>query len=349
MKRLILFMLSLLLISGSAMAQQRITVSGTVIDAQGEPIIGASVVEKGTTTATTTDINGRFTFSVSAANATVAITYLGYKAVERSASDVAGAIITMEEDRMQLDEVVVVGYGTAKKSDLTGSITTIGENEFRKGVVRAPSELLVGKIAGVQITSNGGRAGDGTRIRIRGGASLNASNDPLIVVDGVPLDNGGISGATNPLATINPNDIETMTVLKDASATAIYGSRASNGVIMITTKKGAQGQKLKIDLSTQNSVATIARKVEVLSADEFREAVMNYPKTEQRFIDLLGDASTDWQDEIFRAAFTSDNNLSVSGSLKNLPYRVSAGFLTQDGILKTDNMKRTTLGINLSP
>jgi iron complex outermembrane receptor protein len=349
MKQLTLSLLSLLLVCSSVMAQQRTTVSGTVVDAQGEPVIGASVVEKGTTTATMTDIDGKFTLPVSATEATVVVSYLGFKTVERKAAEVAGAAIVMEEDRMQLDEVVVIGYGAVRKTDLTGSITTIGESDFRKGVVRAPSELLAGKIAGVQITSNGGRAGDGTRIRIRGGASLNASNDPLIVVDGVPLDNGGISGATNPLATINPNDVETMTVLKDASATAIYGSRASNGVIMITTKKGTQGQKLKIDFSTQNSVATIARKVDVLPADEFREAVMNYPKTEQRFIDLLGEASTNWQDEIFRAAFASDNNLSVSGSVKNLPYRVSAGFLTQDGILKTDNMKRTTLGISLSP
>ncbi|MDR3184385.1 MAG: TonB-dependent receptor plug domain-containing protein, partial [Prevotellaceae bacterium] len=319
MKRLNSFLLFLLLIGGSVMAQQRTTVSATVVDAQDEPVIGASVVEKGTTTATVTDINGKFTLSVSAADATVEITCLGYKTEERKAVDVSG-IIVLKEDRMQLDEVVVIGYGAVKKTDLTGSITAIGENDFRKGVMRAPSELLAGKIAGVQITSNGGRAGDGARIRIRGGASLNASNDPLIVVDGVPLDNGGVLGATNSLASINPGDVETMTVLKDASATAIYGSRASNGVIMITTKKGAQGQLLKIDLSTQNSVATIARKVDILSAGEFREAVTNYPKTERRFIDLLGNASTDWQDEIFRAAFTSDNNLSVSGSFKNLPY-----------------------------
>jgi iron complex outermembrane receptor protein len=178
---------------------------------------------------------------------------------------------------------------------------------------------------------------------------LNASNDPLIVIDGVPMDNGSISGMTNPLSTINPNDIESMNVLKDASATAIYGSRASNGVIIITTKKGAAGQKLKVDVSTQNSIATIARRVEVLSADQFRQLVTNNPYTGQGYIDMLGTADTDWQKEIFRSAFTTDNNISLSGAAGLLPYRISAGFISQDGILKTDNMQRGTVAISLSP
>jgi iron complex outermembrane receptor protein len=348
-------LLSLLLMSGAAIAQP-VTVQGTVIDTYGEPIIGATVAVKGTTSAVITDIDGKFSLQAPSADAIVVVTYVGYKPDERPAQAAQGATIVLEEDRMLLEEVVVIGYGQVRKKDLTGSITTVGERDFRQGVVRAPGELLTGKVAGVQIISNGGRAGDGTRIRIRGGASLNASNDPLIVVDGMPLDNGGISGAANALATINPNDVESMTVLKDASATAIYGSRASNGVILITTKKGeaggeasATGGGLGLSVSSQNSIATIARKVDLLSADEFRSAVTNYYRTEQRFIDLLGAASTNWQDEIFRTAFTSDNNVSFSGAMKNLPYRVSAGFLSQDGTLKTDNMQRTTVGINLAP
>jgi iron complex outermembrane receptor protein len=260
----------------------------------------------------------------------------------------------MREDAQLLDELVVIGYGTMKKSDLTGSITAIGEKDFQKGLITEPASLISGKVAGVQVISNGGRAGGGNTIRIRGGASLNASNDPLIVIDGMPVDNGSISGASNPLAMINPNDIESMNILKDASATAIYGSRASNGVILITTKKGSSGlgagKKMIIDFNTQFSIGTIAKRMEVLSADEFRDFVANNPYAEQRFTDMLGTASTDWQDEIYRTAFTSDNTLSVSGVLaKNLPYRLSVGFLSQDGTLQTDNVKRTTVGINLNP
>ncbi|MDR1526415.1 MAG: TonB-dependent receptor [Dysgonamonadaceae bacterium] len=337
------------LISLNVCAQNAYRVSGTVKDAAGEPAIGATVAVKGAATGTVTDIEGHFQLQVTD-NAVLVVSYIGYATQEIPVAGKSVIDVVMKEDNQLLDELVVIGYGTMKKGDLTGSITAIGEKDFQKGLITNSSSLITGKVAGVQITSNSGRAGDGNRIRIRGGASLNASNDPLIVVDGVPLDNAGISGQTNPLASINPNDIESMNILKDASATAIYGSRASNGVIIITTKKGAAGQALQVNLSSQHSIATIAKRVDVLSADEFREVVQNNPYTSPKYIGYLGNANTDWQDEIFRNAFTTDNNLSVSGSVNDfLPYRVSVGFISQDGILDTDNMKRTTANISFNP
>ncbi|MDR2622056.1 MAG: SusC/RagA family TonB-linked outer membrane protein, partial [Dysgonamonadaceae bacterium] len=336
------------LISLNVSAQNLRRVSGTVTDATGEAVIGATVSEKGTVTGTATDIDGHFRLEV-ADNAVLVFSYVGYATQEIPVAGKSVIDVVMKEDDQLLDELVVIGYGTMKKGDLTGSITAIGEKDFQKGLISNAGSLITGKVAGVQITSNGGRAGDGNTIRIRGGASLNASNDPLIVIDGMPVSNDKISGLTNPLSTLNPNDIESMNILKDASATAIYGSRASNGVIIITTKKGATGN-VKVDVSTQNSIATIARRVNVLSADEFRDLVIHNPYAEQRFTDLLGDAATDWQNEIFRNAFTTDNNISVSGAIgTTLPYRVSAGFMSQDGILDTDNMKRGTVALNLSP
>lgn len=350
-KRIILFLLVGVFTSSLnlfAQSNDRITVRGLVKDSQGIPAIGANVIEKGTSNGTITDMDGRFSVNVSP-SAILVFSYIGYETQEINVAGRTTIDITFHENAAMLEQVVVIGYGSVKKSDLTGSIAAIGEKDFQKGLVTTPSELISGKIAGVQITSNGGRAGAGSRIRIRGGASLNASNDPLVVIDGVPIDNGSISGASNILSSINPNDIESMNVLKDASATAIYGSRASNGVILITTKKGTAGQQLKVEVSTQASIATNSKKVDVLSADDFRELVKNSRYTQQKHIDLLGTANTDWQDEIYRTAFTSDNNLNITGSLKNMPYRVSAGFITQDGILDTDNMQRTTAAFNLSP
>ena len=341
------------LISLGVSAQSTRSISGTVVDEFGEPVIGASVVVKGTTSGTATDIDGKFQLNV-ANNAILVVSYIGYAAQEIPAGTSPMRIV-LKEDALMLEELVVIGYGSMKKGDLTGSITSVGEKSFQKGLVTNPTSLITGKVAGVQITSTGGRAGGGNQIRIRGGASLSASNDPLIVVDGVPLDNESIAGVTNPLSTINPNDIESMNILKDASATAIYGSRASNGVIIITTKKGATGQKLRVEASTQNSIATIARRVDVLSANEFREMITTQATNRfdadkaARYIGYMGNANTDWQDEIFRNAFTTDNNISVSGAAGILPYRASAGFISQDGILDTDNMKRGTFALNLSP
>ncbi|MBU1820397.1 MAG: SusC/RagA family TonB-linked outer membrane protein, partial [Bacteroidetes bacterium] len=243
--------------------------------------------------------------------------------------------------------VVVIGYGSQRKKDLTGSISSISSADFVKGQITSPEQLVAGKLAGVQITSNGGAPGSGSTIRIRGGSSLNANNDPLIVLDGVPLDNSGISGASNPLSMINPNDIETFTVLKDASATAIYGSRASNGVILITTKKGSSTNKMQVNFNSQFSSASPVNYVDVLSADEYRDLVNTRGNASMKA--LLGNASTDWQRQIYRNALTTDNNLSINGNLKKVPYRVSVGYLNQNGILKTSNMDRTSAAIGLSP
>ncbi|NDV69392.1 TonB-dependent receptor [Dysgonomonas sp. 25] len=354
MRRFFLLLAGCFILTSVSAQTDKVTVRGVVIDSQGEALIGVSVIEKGTTNGTQTDLDGAYEIAVPA-NAVLEFSFVGFTKQEIAVNGRTQISLTMKENAEMLDEVVVIGYGAVKKGDLTGSITAIGEKDFQKGVMTSPTELITGKVAGVQITSNGGRAGSGSRIRIRGGASLNASNDPLIVVDGVPLDVSGISGSSDALSTINPNDIESMNVLKDASATAIYGSRASNGVVLITTKKGKAGQKLNINLSTQNSLSYNSKKVDVMSANQFREAVGwaidNYPINPKptRFNNLLGTANTDWQDEIYRVAFTTDNNLSLSGSYKNMPYRVSVSYLDQDGILDTDNMKRTTGAISLSP
>ena len=351
MKRLLSITLSMLLISSIAMAQQKITVTGTVLDAQGQPFTGATVLEKGTNNAAIVDLDGHFTISVSSPDALLQFTFIGFRRIEKPASAInLSSPVIMEEDNLFLDEVVVIGYGQVRKGDLTGSITVIGEKEFNKGVATSPMELIGGKIAGVQITSNGGRAGSGSRIRIRGGASLSATNDPLVVLDGVPLDVGGIDGSSDVLSTLNPNDIESINVLKDASATAIYGSRASNGVIIITSKKGVKDQPMKIHLSSQNSISIPARMVDVMDANTFREVVMSNPFSTEKYVNYLGSAHTDWQKEIYRTAFSTDNNLSISGNIgKNLPYRVSGGFMNNEGILTRDKMSRGSAALSLSP
>ena len=349
-RKLLLLAILGIFLSMSVSAQN--SVKGNVKDASGIPIIGASVYVKGHTgIGVVTDLDGDYEFhNLPSTNAILVFSFIGFTTIEEPLNGRSVINVIMREDDQMLEELVVIGYGTAKKSDLTGSITTIGEKEFNRGQVTSPAELITGKVAGVQVTSTGGRAGSSSRIRIRGGASLSATNDPLIVLDGVPLSTGGVSGASSALATINPNDIESMNVLKDASATAIYGSRASNGVIIITTKKGASGQKLSVDVSSINSLATIARKVDVMDANEFRQVVNNNPFTSDTYIGFLGDANTNWQDEIYRNAFTTDNNITVTGSIgETLPFRVSGGFMSQDGILKTDNVKRGTGSISLSP
>ena len=335
---------------GLAVSAQNVkSVSGIVVDETNDPITGASISVKGTLTGTITDLDGNFQLTV-ADNAVLVISFIGFTPQEIPVAGISTLRIVLKEDLQMLSEVVVIGYGTVRKGDLTGSITAISERDFNKGIATSPAELISGKIAGVQIVSSGGRAGSGGRIRIRGGASLSASNDPLIVLDGVPLDVGGITGSSDVLSTINPNDIESMNVLKDASATAIYGSRASNGVIIVTTKKGQKDGKLRVNFSTVNSVSTIARKVDVMDADTFRDVVRTNPFTSDRYIDYLGAASTDWQKEIYRNAFTTDNNLNVSGSIgNNLPFRLSVGLMSNDGTLKTDNMKRSSAAISLSP
>ena len=328
------------------MAQTR-TIKGEVTDAQnGEALIGATVMVEGEKGGTVTDFDGNFSLQVSSSAKKIKVSYIGYIDKILSISD--NMKVKLESDSKALADVVVIGYGTARKSDLTGSVATVKSKDFNKGLVSSPEQLINGKVSGVQIMSNSGSASAGSTIRVRGGASLNASNDPLIVLDGVPLEQGGISGnSSNFLSMINPSDIESMTVLKDASSTAIYGSRASNGVIIITTKKGQQGA-VKVNFNTTNSLQTRAQMVDMLSRDEFVNVINQYGTDNQK--SLLGTANTDWNDEVYRTAFGTDNNLSVSGSIdKWLPFRVSVGYYNQSGLVRKDNVERWTGNVVLTP
>ena len=328
------------------MAQTR-TIKGEVTDAQnGEALIGATVMVEGEKGGTVTDFDGNFSLQVSSSAKKIKVSYIGYIDKVLSISD--NMKVKLESDSKALADVVVIGYGTARKSDLTGSVATVKSKDFNKGLVSSPEQLINGKVSGVQIMSNSGSASAGSTIRVRGGASLNASNDPLIVLDGVPLEQGGISGnSSNFLSMINPSDIESMTVLKDASSTAIYGSRASNGVIIITTKKGQQGA-VKVNFNTTNSLQTRAQMVDMLCRDEFVNVINQFGTDNQK--SLLGTANTDWNDEVYRTAFGTDNNLSVSGSIdKWLPFRVSVGYYNQSGLVRKDNVERWTGNVVLTP
>ena len=339
-----LFMILALVFSVGVSAQKTV-VKGNILDRDNLPVIGANILEKGTTNGTISDVDGNFTITVSSPKAVLLIKYIGYKDVEKAVSPMMK--IVMEEDSEMLEDVVVIGYGSVKKSDATGSVTAIKPDDFNKGLRTTAQDALVGKVPGVNVVASSGAPGAGATIRIRSGASLSASNDPLIVVDGVPVDNSTIEGGGNVIGGINPNDIETFTVLKDASATAIYGSRASNGVIVITTKKGSDSN-LRFNYSTNLSVSTITEKLDVLSADEFREFVPTVSGVPGSV--TLGTASTDWQDEIYRTAFGQEHNFSVSGKVKkNAPYRLSVGYNNQNGVVKTNNYERFTFNGGISP
>lgn len=323
------------------------TVTGKVLDENKQPMPGVAILIVGTTSGGTTDFDGNFTLSVPAGNNELQFSFIGYETVKMPIPANNNIWLQMKPQTMTLDDVVVIGYGTSRKGDLTGAVANVSSKDFNEGMISSPEQLINGKIAGVQIMSNSGSPTAGSTIRIRGGASLNASNDPLIVLDGVPLEIGGISGNnSNFLSLINPNDIESMTVLKDASSTAIYGSRASNGVIIITTKKGADS-KLKISFNTTNSLQVRTQTADMLSRGEFINIVNSNGTDAQKA--LLGTANTDWNDEIYNVAFGTDNNLSFSGKLKNIPHRVSLGYYNQDGILRTDNAERITGNISVSP
>jgi TonB-linked SusC/RagA family outer membrane protein len=337
-----------LMMSVMAFAQTG-SIKGKVLDETSAPLPGAAVTIDGTTSGATTDANGNFTISgLKSGNVTVTAKFLGYLALKKTVtvgSSVIEVNFSLKPDNQNLNEVVVVGYGTQRKKDLTGSVTSISAKDFNQGPVTTPEQLISGKVSGVQITSNSGAPGSGSTIRIRGGASLNASNDPLIVIDGIPLANTSISGVANPLSLINPNDIESYNILKDASATAIYGSRASNGVIIITTKKGKGDGKVSINFDSKTALSKITKEVSVLTADQFRTIVKEQSPGQAN---LLGTANTDWQKQIYQQAYTYDNNLSITGGIKGLPYRLSIGYLDQDGIVKTDNLKRTTASFNIN-
>ena len=351
----ILTLLLGLFLSVSAFAQS--TITGQVKDATGEPVIGASVLINGTSNGTVTDLDGNFSVNVQPGT-TLTISYIGFQKQQVAATN--GMVITLKEDQaQQMNEVVVIGYGAVKKSDLTGSVTALKPDSKNKGLVVNAQDMLAGKVAGVSVTSDGGTPGGGANIRIRGGSSLNASNNPLIVIDGVAMDQTGVKGVSNPLSLVNPQDIESFNVLKDASATAIYGSRGSNGVIIITTKKGRRG--LQVSYNGSFTVSKNSKNLDVLSADEYRGLIANKFGTDLYTLDAngnqvptaysrLGKANTNWQNEIFRTAFSHDHNVAVSGQVANwLPYRVSAGYTNQQGIIKTSNFERFTGALTLSP
>lgn len=337
---LVFFTLSVVVVN----AQSKVT--GQVTDSKsGAGLQGVTVMVKGSSVAAQTDATGNYSITA-APTATLVFSSVGYTSSEEPISGRSVVNVVMNQTAEKLSEVVIIGYGSVKKTDATGAVTALTSKDFNKGSFSTPEQLISGKIPGVQITSNSGIPGGGSTIRIRGGASINAGNDPLIVIDGVPISNEGVKGLPNLLASLNPNDIESFNVLKDASATAIYGSRGSNGVILIVTKKGRRG-KPQISFSTQFSVGKVPKKVNVLSADEFRKFVNANGTPAQ--IALLGNANTDWQNEIFQTSLGSDNNISFSGSFNNIPYRISLGYLNQNGVVRTDNFQRGTVAINLSP
>lgn len=356
MKRNLMFKVLLMLVIGcflsiDAFAQQ-ITVKGLVKDTAGEPIIGANVVIKGTTNGTITDFDGNFQLNANKGDIIV-ISFIGYQPQEAQAA--ASMNIILKDDTELLDEVVVIGYGSVKKDDLSGSVVAIKAEEMNKGAVTSPQELIMGKVPGLSVSQGDGAPGAGSTIRIRGGASLNASNDPLIVIDGIPVSNDAAPGTPNALATINPNDIETFTVLKDASATAIYGSRASNGVIIIQTKKGTQ-DKIKVSYSGTFTAKDPYKRIETLDAQSFREVMQaQYPEGTaqsadiQRILNVYPNQSTDWQDAIYQTGLSTDQNIGIAGKAGFMPFRISLGYNTEKGTLKTSKYERYTGAVNLSP
>ena len=335
----------LLCLSFPALAQ-KITVTGTVVDPVGEPLTGASIIAEGTTMGTAADIDGNYRIEVEP-NAVLVVSYVGYD-TQRIAVEGRNVInITLSENTVMLKEVVAIGYGVVKKSDATGSVAVVKPDDIEAGIATSTQDLLVGASPGVVVTSNGGDPTGNATIRIRGGSSLTANNDPLIVIDGVALTGQAGAGGTNALTMINPQNIESMTILKDASATAIYGSRASNGVIIITTKKGAKG-KPQVNFAANFHVNTARNTLDMMSGAEFANAVKTKVGTEAA-ISQLGTADTDWQKEVLRTSFSHDYSLSIGGAVGNVPYRVNASFTENQGILKTSGMKRTTVGFSLTP
>lgn len=337
-----------LLLSGYTAHAQNSVYHGNINSQKDSLAIAGATILIGDSVVAHTASDGSFSFQYPAQDSLpMVINAPGFNVVTYPAGSFPRAIYMTPFGDKVMDDVIVIGYGSSKKKYLTGSVATISSKDFNGGAISTPEQLIQGKIPGVQITSNGGQPGAGSKIRIRGGASLNASNDPLIVVDGVPLNMSSVGNVANPLSMINPDDIATFTVLKDANATAIYGSRASNGVILITTKQGRSGKPV-FNFTTTNSLSQAYRFVPVLSANQLRAYVHEYGTQAQ--INMLGTANTDWQKEIYRKAFSTINNLSVSGAInKWLPYRVSTGFTDQSGILKRDNMKRVTFSVNLTP
>ena len=341
-------LIALLFLSIAAFSQD-ITVEGQVTDTEtGEVLPGVSIVEKGTQNGTSTDMDGNYEFTVSE-DATLVFSFVGYQTREIPVDGRTTLDVQLQQKIEEMEEVVVIGYGQVRKEDATGSVSKVTSQDFEEGAITSPEELLAGKATGVQITPGGGAPGSGATIRIRGGSSMSASNAPLIVIDGIPVDNEGVSGMRNPLNTINPGDIASFTVLKDASATAIYGARASNGVIIIETKEGRTDQPLQVSYQGKMSLDTRADQIETLGADEYRSLMDNQYSDNQNALDLMGDASTDWQEKIFDPAVSHDHNLSLTGAAGGVPFRASVGYNNSNGLLKTSNMERTTASIGANP
>lgn len=354
MPRRMLVLTGGLLLAVSSWAQTA-AIKGHVKDSAGDPVMGATITANGKAVGVT-DLDGNYSINV-APGTEITISYIGMTPKKFTATN--GAVITLVEDSKSIGEIVVIGYGTAKKNDLTGAVTAIKPDELNHGLQTNAQDMIQGKIAGVSVISNDGTPGGGAQIRVRGGSSLNASNDPLIVIDGLAMDTYGVKGLSNPLSMVNPSDIESFTVLKDASATAIYGSRASNGVIIITTKKGRKGQKTpKVSYSGNMSISMKKNTLDVMDGPTFTKLVENLYGKDSDAYRALGwtddngvqhFANTDWQDEIYRTAISHDHNVTVTGGVANMPYRVSLGFTNNEGIVKTSNFRRYTGSLNLSP
>ena len=326
---------------------QKITVHGYVDDETGEPLIGATVMEKGTSNGTATDIDGNFTLNV-APNATLVVSYIGYDPQEVAVNGQTDIKVTLGQNATMLQETVVIGYGSVKKSDATGSVATIKPSEIEAGLATSAQDLLVGASPGVVVTTDGGNPSGGATIQIRGGASLAASNEPLIVIDGVPMDTKGIVGASNPLALVSPENVESMTILKDASATAIYGSRASNGVIIITTKKGTKGRP-QVNVTINAYVNTARKYLNMMDGNQFRDFITNEYGAGSDQVAALGTYNTDWVKEAMRTTVSTDYSVSVGGTVGVLPYRVAVAYTDNNGILRNTGMDRLTGSINLTP
>lgn len=340
LKRISVLAISLALLPLS-LSGQTVTVHGTVVDSNNEPLPGVNVYEEGTQNGVSTDLDGHYSITVKNGQSKVNFNCLGFQAEVFKASELSAVKrVVLKEDALMLDDAVAIGYGSVKKEDLTGSVSAIKAEGINRGVVTSADDLLKGKMTGVQIIPGGGGPGSSGTIRIRGAASLNASNDPLIVIDGVPM-------AHSSLSILNPNDIESFSVLKDASAAAIYGSRASNGVVLVTTKKGQAGQPLRISYNGSISMNTNPSRIDVMDADEFSATIREYyPEAAAKFI---GNAKTDWQDLVLQTAYTSDHNLSISGSVKKMPYRASLGFLKEEGTIIGSWRNRGSGSVSLTP
>ena len=341
---------------------QKITVKGTVIDEYGDPLIGATIMQKGTSNGTAADIDGNFELNVDP-NSTLVVSYVGYDPMDVHVNGRTHINIEMKENAQMLAEHVVIGYGSVKKSDATGSVAVVTPDDIEAGISTSAQDLLVGASPGVVVTTSGGDPSGNASIRIRGGSSLSASNDPLIVIDGVPQSNQENAGSTNALTMLNPQNIESMTILKDASATAIYGSRASNGVIIITTKKGSSGRP-QVNFAANFHVNTTRKTMKMMKTSDYVSLIEEYGNERAKQMlysnpvnpELGTEAGsafnlydTDWQKEVLRTAFSQDYSLSVGGTVGFLPYRVNASYTNNQGIIKTSSMQRTTVGFNLTP